>query len=97
MYYLTLREVLDYIENFNPVKIIFNEIEIYNDYDSNKVIEVLTDGTRIMGEKWGYQYIINDYDRAGPYLNYIVDNIEIKIVQKEHSIVNITGHALCLD
>ena len=97
MYYLTLREVLDYIENFKPIKIVFNGIEVYNDYDSNKVIETLPDGTQIMGEKWGYQYIINDCDRAGLYLNYIVDNIEIKIVQAEHSIVNITGHALCLD
>lgn len=94
---LTLREVLDYIENFNPIKIVFNGIEVYNDYDSNKVIEILYDGTQVTGEKWGYQYIISDCDRAGLYLDYIVDNIEISVVQQHHSIVNITGRSISLD
>ena len=97
MLYLTLREVLDYIENFKPIKIVFNGKEVYNDYDSDKVIDVLYDGTQVTGEKWGYQYVIGDCDRAGYYLDYIVDSINIEVVQQHHSIVSITGRSISLD
>ena len=39
---ISLREAIKYIDKFCPVKIVFNGIILYNDYDEN-VIEIEED------------------------------------------------------
>ena len=43
-------ELIKKLDPLNPIKIVYNKKELYNDYDSKKVIEVLEDGDKIYGE-----------------------------------------------
>ena len=36
---ITLDEILKHINNFNPVKVTFNDIVLYNDYDSEVEVQ----------------------------------------------------------
>ena len=81
---ITLDEILEYINNFSPIKVTFNDIVLYNDYDS----EVETqDG--IYGEIMPLLKVVPD--RIRNFKNSIVHSINIDIVHCHHSIVEIKG------
>lgn len=82
---INLREAIEYIEKFCPVKIVFNDIILYNDYDEN-VIEI-EDGV------WGENKSPIDVvpDRLWQFDNYVVTSINIEIVKFHHSVVTMQG------
>ena len=55
---ITLSNAIEDVEIFAPCKIIFNDIVIYNDYDSTDVIDVLDDGTKVYGEIYPSRFIV---------------------------------------
>lgn len=81
---LTIRDVLGKIDVFCPVKIIFNGIVLYNDYDSDIQIE---EGV------WGEIDIPLNVvpNRLWQLDKYIVTSINIDIVEFHHSIVTMQG------
>lgn len=81
---ITLRDAIAYVDNFNPVKIIFNDVVLYNDYDSDLEIE---DG--IYGEIDSPLNVIPN--RIWQFDKYIVESINIEIVQFHHSIIVMHG------
>ena len=75
---ITLREAIGYIDNFFlPVKIIFNGVILYNDYDGDK------------GESDVPLNLISN--RIWQFDKYIATSINIEIVDFHHSIVTIQG------
>ena len=82
---ITLSELIDKLDSWGPVKIIYNNKELYNDYDSKTCI----DGGEIYGELLPYNIKIPS--KFPELLNKNIYNINIEIVQHHHSIVNITG------
>lgn len=81
---LTLRRVIEKLDTFNPVKIIFNGILLYNDYDSEIELEDGVYGETLLP-------ITAIPDRLWRFDNYIVTSIDIEIVQYHHSIVSLQG------
>lgn len=81
---LTLHEALKKVDVFCPIKIIFNGIVLYNDYDSDIEIE---DG--VYGEILPPLSVVPD--RLWQFDKYIVASINIEIVEFHHSIVTIQG------
>lgn len=84
---LSITDVLELIKGFGPIKIVYNNVVLYNDYDST---EESKDG--IIGETEPYQTAIEK--RLYPMLkdnNIIISSVEIKIVHFHHSIVYLTG------
>ena len=80
----TLRTAIKNIETFGPIKIIFNGIVLYNDYDSEIEIE---DG--VYGEnRFPLDVIPN---RLWQFDKYIVTSINIEVVEFHHSIVTMQG------
>jgi hypothetical protein len=81
---ITLRETIEKIDGFCPIKIIFNGIVLYNDYDSNIEIK---DGV------WGeIDLPINVIpERLWQFDKYIVTSLNIEIVDQHHSIISIQG------
>ena len=82
---INLREAIEYIEKFSPVKIIFNGIILYNDYGED-VIEI-EDG--VYGEVKLPMDVIPD--RLWQYDKYVVTSINIDIVDFHHSVVTMQG------
>ena len=82
---ITLRKAIEKLDTFSPVKIVFNDILLYNDYDEN-VIEI-EDG--VYGETRLPIDVIPD--RLWQFDNYIVSSINIEIVDHHHSVVKMTG------
>lgn len=82
---ITLRETIEKINTFNPVKIIFNSILLYNDYDED-VIEI---GDGVWGEDKPPIAVVPD--RLWQFDNYIVTSLSIEIVDHHHSVVKIRG------
>lgn len=80
----TLREAINMTEIFYPIKVVYNDIELYNDYDSNKVIE-----DEIYGEVLPPWLAIPP--RIEEFKNSIVTDIHIEIVDFHHSIITIKG------
>lgn len=81
---ITLREAIEYVNKFCPVKIVFNGIILYNDYDSEVEIE---DG--VYGEdKPPIDVVAN---RLWQFDNYVVTSINIEIVEFHHSIIAMQG------
>lgn len=81
---ITLREAIEKLEVFCPIKIIFNGIVLYNDYDSNAEIE---DG--VYGEVKIPMNVIPD--RIWQFDKYIVTSMNIEIVEHHHSILTMQG------
>ena len=81
---ITLAEIIKDIEAFCPIKASFNDIVLYNDYDSNIEVE---DGV------YGELYPLNKVapNRIEKFKDYLVMSIDIKIVDFHHSIINIRG------
>ena len=81
---ITLREAIEKIDVFSPIKIIFNGIILYNDYDSDIEIE---DGV------WGENRLPIDIipDRLWQFDNHIVTSLNIEIVDHHHSVVVMQG------
>ena len=81
---LTLHQAIKRVDCFCPVKIIFNGIVLYNDYDSDIEIE---DG--IFGENDAPLNVVPN--RIWQFDKYIVTSVNIEIVEFHHSIVTIQG------
>jgi hypothetical protein len=81
---LTLRGAIDKIDEFCPIKIIFNGIVLYNDYDSGIEIE-----KGVYGEVGTPIDVIPN--RMWQFDKYIVNSINIEIVEFHHSIIAIQG------
>ena len=81
---ITLCEAINMIEILCPIKVVYNDIELYNDYDSDKVIE-----DEIYGEVLPPALVIPM--RMEGLENRIVSDIHIEFVDFHHSIVTIKG------
>lgn len=81
---ITLREAIEKVNAFCPVKIIFNGIVLYNDYDSEVEIQ---EGV------WGENDIPLNVipNRLWQFDKYVVTSINIKVVEFHHSIINMQG------
>ena len=81
---LTLHKALEKIDAFCPIKIIFNGIILYNDYDSDVEIE---DGV------WGENDIPLNVipNRIWQFDKYIVTSVNIEIVEFHHAIITMQG------
>ena len=86
---ITLYEVIKKVSVFAPIKIIFNDIILYNDYDSDVLIEVLEDGAKVYGEIHPPLAVISD--RIKGFEDSIVTSLNIEIVDFHHSIVSMQG------
>lgn len=87
---ITFMEALKMIKDFCPCKVVFNGIELYNDYDSNRVIEVDEDGGEVIGEDRPFLSVIPE--RLWQYDHYMVTSIKIDIVHFHHSIISMEGY-----
>jgi hypothetical protein len=72
---MKLFEIVNLVDAFLPVKIIFNNLVLYNDYDNDEYKSPLD--------------IIPE--RIKDCRNSIVEFIEIDIVQNHHSIIRMRG------
>lgn len=86
---ITLREAINRIEVFYPIKVMYNDIELYNDYDSNWVATILEDGRQVYGE--ALSPIVAIPMRMKGLENRIVTDIHIEFVDFHHSIITIKG------
>ena len=84
---LTLRGAIEKVSVFSPAKIMFNGIVLYNDYDSD--IEV---DNGLYGEIDTPINVIPN--RIWQFDKYIVNSIDIEIVEFHHSIVSMQGEYL---
>lgn len=82
---ITLREAIEKLDTFSPVKIVFNGIVLYNDYDED-VIEI-EDG--VYGENRLPIDVVPN--RLWQFDNYVVTSINIEIVEFHHSVVTMQG------
>ena len=82
---ITLREAIEHIDCFCPVKIVFNGIILYNDYDDD-MIEI---GDGVYGENQPPMDVIPD--RLWQFDNYIVTSINVEIVEFHHSVITMHG------
>lgn len=82
---ISLREAIKYIDKFCPVKIIFNGIILYNDYDEDAI--EIEDG--VYGENKPPMDVITD--KLQQFDNYIVNSINIEIVEFHHSVITMQG------
>lgn len=72
---ITLREAIEYVDKFCPVKIVFNGVILYDDYDDEEdehIMDVVP-------------------DRLWQFDKYIVTSINIEIVEFHHSVITIQG------
>ena len=82
---LSFKDILeDVLYNLSPVKIYYNNQEIYNDYDS--VVEIEFD---IYGEIAAPEVVIPE--RSPELLNKKIFSLQIEIVDFHHSIVWLKG------
>lgn len=81
---ISLKEAIEMISGFSPVKIIFNGVVLYNDYDSDVEVEegvygeVLPPSNVIPSRLWNFE-------------KYVVTTLNIEIVDFHHSVVTILG------
>ncbi len=81
---ITLIETVAMLKAFAPIKIIFNDIVLYNDYDSEIEVE-----PGLFGENKPLLEVIPE--RLWQAKDYIVTDINISIVQHHHCIVKLKG------
>ena len=87
---ITLDKALKLLDDFCPVKVIFNNCILYNDYDDNVPLGQDADGDLIYGEVYPPIKVIPE--RLYRYQEYFVTDIKIYIVQHHHCILDITGY-----
>ena len=87
---ITLDAALKIIDEFCPIKVTFNNIFLYNDYDDEVPRGIDADGELCYGEVQPPMKVIPE--RLHMYKNYVVTSIKIDIVQHHHSIVHLKGH-----
>lgn len=87
---ITFMEALKMIKDFCPCKVVFNGIELYNDYDSNRVIKIAEDDGKIIGEDRPYLPVVTE--RLWQYDHYMVTSIKIDIVDYHHSVITMEGY-----
>ena len=76
---ITLYDAIKFVDSFSPVKIVFNDTALYNDYDD-------------MPEESKVRiYPLDDPDMVRKIEKIIVSSINIEIVQLHHSIITIRG------
>jgi hypothetical protein len=75
---ITFIEAISMLNGFSPVKISLNDIVLYNDYDGDDE-----------GEEKPYQEVI--MDRLWQSKDYIITDINIKVVHFHHSIISMCG------
>lgn len=85
-------EALKLLDPMNPIKVVYNKKELYNDYDSKTVLRVLEDGDKVYGEDTPPDIIIPV--RFPEILNKKVYTISIEIVQHHHTIVYMYGERI---
>lgn len=81
---LSIEEIIESIDSFCPVKVIFNDDVLYNDYDSNIEIE-----EGVYGEKYPFRNVAPN--RIEKFKNYFITSINIEIVSHHHTIFHIKG------
>ena len=81
---ITLIEAVAMLRAFSPIKIIFNDIVLYNDYDSEIEIE-----PGLFGENKLPLEVIPE--RLWQAKDYIVTDVNIAVVQHHHCIVKLRG------
>jgi hypothetical protein len=82
--------VLDRIQAFNPIKICFNDFELYNDYDSNKQVE-----PGIYGEIEPYMIAVpKRLKTALDNYDVLVTKFEVLVVQHHHSLIYMYGEKI---
>ena len=86
---IELWEALKMLDSLNPIKVVYNKKELYNDYDSKKVLEILEDGSKVYGENTPPDIIIPI--RFSELTNKRVYEINIEIVDYHHSIIYMYG------
>ena len=81
---ITLRETIKKIDVFCPIKIVFNGIILYNDYDSD---------VEIQDSVWGEIDIPLNVipNRLWQFDKYIVTSLNVEIVEHHHSIISMQG------
>lgn len=75
---ITLREAIECADQFCPVKIIFNGVILYNDYDGDADGESDIPLNVIPNRIWQFD-------------KYIVTSVNIEIVEFHHSIISMQG------
>lgn len=85
---ITLEEIIKDIEVFCPVKVSFNGIVIYNDYDSDIVVDEF-DGNKVYGELHPLSKVAPS--RIRDFKDYLITSIQIIIVDYHHSIIDVHG------
>lgn len=81
---IALIDAIVMLKAFAPIKIIFNDIVLYNDYDSALEVE-----PGVYGENRLLVDVIQE--RLWQAKDYIVTDIRISIIHHHHSIVKLTG------
>jgi hypothetical protein len=81
---ITLDEIIKYLQMFNPIKVMFNDLVIYNDYDSEIEVE-----EGLYGEI--LPLVVVAPSRIKNFEKSIVTSINIDIVEFHHSIIRIQG------
>lgn len=87
---ITLDEALKNLRGFYPVKVIFNNCILYNDYDDEVPSGEDAEGELVYGEVYPASQVIPK--RLYRYNEYVVTTVNVEIVQHHHSIVTITGY-----
>lgn len=87
---VTLDRALKLLKDFSPVKVIFNNCILYNDYDDESPCGQTDGGDLIYGEVYPPMRVIPE--RLYRYSEYVVTDIKIYIVHHHHCILDITGH-----
>lgn len=87
---MTLDAALKIVDEFCPIKVIFNNCILYNDYDDEVPCGQDSAGELVYGEVYPPMKVIPD--RLYMYHSYVVTTIKVEIVLHHHCIVTITGH-----
>ena len=82
----TLGEIIPMLDIFAPIKIIYNNEVLYNDYDSD-IPTVLEDGTEVYGEIMPPSEVVPD--RIKGRENDIINSIYVRIVEFHHSVITL--------
>lgn len=90
---ITLMQALEYVQKFLPIKIVFNDYVLYNDYDYNN-----PDDDGMCGETLHPMIVVPQRLKSAlDEYNVYVDSIDIRIVQHHHSIVYFKGRKVKKD
>jgi hypothetical protein len=81
---ITLLEAVDMLEAFAPIKITFNGIVLYNDYDSEIEVE-----PGVFGEVKPAEAVIPE--RLWRINDYIVTSMKVTIIEYHHSLIDLRG------